>query len=66
MVLPEPGARRPESTMALPESTMALPGDAAALARRPPERSLQRTLVLVNVACGLLIVIGVVVMLLTR
>lgn len=69
-----------ETTMALPdaaevlaqarptEGTLALDGDVAAAvsAKKPPDKSLQRTLIVVNVACGLLILIGLLVMLLAR
>ncbi|MBZ5711125.1 serine/threonine protein kinase [Nannocystis pusilla] len=77
MILPDPNIPRGETTMALPdaaavdsrarptEATMALDGPtAAAVARRPAEWSLQKTLIVVNVACGLLIMIGLLVMLL--
>nr|WP_276599446.1 serine/threonine protein kinase [Nannocystis sp. SCPEA4] len=77
MILPDPNIPRGETTMALPdaaavdsrarpaEATMALDGPtAAAVAARPAEWSLQKTLIVVNVACGLLIMIGLLVMLL--
>lgn len=77
MILPDSGIPQSETTMALPdaaaviggarpaEATMALDGaTAAAVAAGPTEWSLQRTLIVVNVACGLLILIGLLVMLL--
>jgi len=77
MILPDPNIPQGETTMALPdaaaavsrarpaEATMALDGHAAAaVAARPAEWSLQKTLIVVNVACGLLIMIGLLVMLL--
>ncbi|WAS95891.1 serine/threonine protein kinase [Nannocystis punicea] len=78
MILPDPNIPQGETTMALPdaasavssrarpaEATMALDGaTAAAVAKKPAEWSLQKTLIVVNVACGLLILIGLLVMLL--
>lgn len=78
MILPDPNIPQGETTMALPdaasavssrarpaEATMALDGSAAAaVAKKPAEWSLQKTLIIVNVACGLLILVGVLVMLL--
>ncbi|PCC69092.1 Protein kinase domain-containing protein [Nannocystis exedens] len=80
MILPDPNIPQGETTMALPdaasavssrarpaEATMALDGPtAAAVAKRPAEWSLQKTLIIVNVACGLLIMIGLLVMLLAN
>lgn len=82
MILPESQVRRPESTMALPdaadddrtrhraESTMALPdaGEVALKVKARPKQEwpLQRTLIVVNVTCGLLILVGLLVMMLTR
>lgn len=79
MILPDPRIPAGETTMALPdaaeavararpaEATLALEGvPEAATPARPADRSLQRTLIVVNVACGLLIVIGLLVMLLAR
>lgn len=76
MILPDPNIPRGETTMAMPdaaevvararpaEATMALDGaTAAAIAKRPAEWSLQKTLIIVNVACGLLILVGLLVML---
>lgn len=78
MLLPDPQIPQGETTMALPdaaealasarpaEATMALDAPtAAAMAAKPAaEWSLQKTLIIVNVACGLLILIGLLVMLL--
>lgn len=82
MILPDPRLPAGETTMALPdaaealsqarpaEATLALDADAATAAAkeaaRPADKSLQRTLILVNVACGLLILVGLLVMLLSR
>ncbi|HEY8375794.1 MAG TPA: serine/threonine-protein kinase, partial [Nannocystis sp.] len=77
MILPDPRLPAGETTMALPdaaealsqarpaEATLALDADAATAAAkeaaRPADKSLQRTLILVNVACGLLILVGLLV-----
>lgn len=50
-------AARPEGTLQLPESTLQLEGDAA---RRG--WTLQRTLIAINVACGVLILLGLLVL----
>ncbi|MDC0721047.1 serine/threonine protein kinase [Nannocystis bainbridge] len=78
MILADPNIPQGETTMAMPdaaaavqsrarpnEATMALDGHAAAaLVRKPAEWSLQKTLIIVNVGCGLLILVGLLVMLL--
>ena len=60
MMLPEEAAvPRPEGTMQMPEGTMAMPGEAA---RAAGGWTLQKTLIAINVACGLLILIGLMVL----
>lgn len=68
MALPDvtemPTMRRGESTMALPDAGQVGPLDRRRPAVRPAEWSLQKTLIVVNVACGLLILVGLLIMML--
>ena len=56
-----PTVRRGESTMALPDAGQ-LDVPRRRPSGRPVEWTLQRTLIVVNVACGVLILVGLLVM----
>jgi hypothetical protein len=57
MILADEPEARPEGTLQLPESTLQLAGDGAGRGW-----TLQRTLIAINVACGVLILLGLLVL----